>query len=114
MNVLKNPLNWLLVFVPVAFVLELSHAGATLVFGAACLAILPLAGLMGSATEALAVRTGATVGGLLNATFGNAAELIITIFVLSAGLTTVAKASIFGSIIGNVLLVLGASLLFGV
>lgn len=113
MNVLKNPLNWLLVFVPVAFGLELSHAGATLVFGAACLAILPLAGLMGSATEALAVRTGATVGGLLNATFGNATELIIAFFALSAGKFAVVKASLTGSIIGNLLLVLGLSLFVG-
>lgn len=93
--------------------LELSHAGATLVFGAACLAILPLAGLMGSATEALAVRTGATVGGLLNATFGNATELIIAFFALSAGKFAVVKASLTGSIIGNLLLVLGLSLFVG-
>ncbi|HEX7021750.1 MAG TPA: calcium/proton exchanger [Trueperaceae bacterium] len=108
-----NPLNVLLIFVPVAFVLEFSHASDTLIFGAACLAILPLAGLMGRATEELAVRTGSTIGGLLNATFGNATELIIAFFALSAGKFEVVKASITGSIIGNLLLVLGLALFLG-
>lgn len=108
-----NFLNLLLLFVPVTFWLELSHASDTLIFGAACLAILPLAGLMGQATEALAARTGSTVGGLLNATFGNATELIIAFFALSAGKFDVVKASITGSIIGNLLLVLGLSLFLG-
>ncbi len=108
-----NFLNILLVFVPVAFWLEFSHASDTLVFGAACLAILPLAGLMGTATEQLAVRTGSTIGGLLNATFGNATELIIAFFALSAGKFDVVKASLTGSIIGNLLLVLGLSIFLG-
>ena len=82
-------------------------------FGFACLAIIPLAGIMGSATERLASRLGAGVGGLLNATFGNAAELIIALAALQRGLFDVVKASLTGSIIGNVLLVLGASLLVG-
>ncbi|HSK86612.1 MAG TPA: hypothetical protein VK902_24890, partial [Rubrobacter sp.] len=69
--------------------------------------------MLGQATEFLGHHSGPRIGGVLNATFGNAAELIITIFALSAGLTTVVKASIIGSIIGNVLLVLGASLLLG-
>jgi Ca2+:H+ antiporter len=108
-----NFFNLLLVFVPVAFFLNYTGGADTLVFGAAALAILPLAGLMGRATEELAVRTGSTIGGLLNATFGNATELIIAFFALSAGKFDVVKASITGSIIGNMLLVLGLALLLG-
>ena len=77
------------------------------------LAIIPLAGLIGEATEALADKLGPGIGGLLNATFGNAAELIIALFALFKGLDEVVKASLTGSIIGNLLLVLGASLLAG-
>ena len=112
-------LNWLLVFVPVATVLEIGHrlhapwSSATAIFITACLAIIPLAGWMGKATEHLAERMGAGIGGLLNATFGNAAELIIAIVALRAGLHEVVKASIAGSVIGNVLLVLGAAMLAG-
>jgi len=84
-----------------------------LVFGACCLGLIPLAGQMGSATEELAERAGARVGGLLNATLGNAAELIITLAAIRAGLLELVKASITGSIIGNLLLVLGFSLLVG-
>jgi Ca2+:H+ antiporter len=109
----ENLLNWLLVFVPVAIVLEVTHAGAALIFGASCLAIVPLAGLMGKATEHLAEKLGEGVGGLLNATFGNAAELIIATMALNRGLTDVVKASITGSIIGNILLVFGLSALCG-
>src|SRR5262245_47516863 len=100
-------MSWLLLFVPVALVLE--HAfpeRATWILGASALAILPLAGWMGRATEELAAHTGEGVGGFLNATFGNAAELIIAIAALRAGLYDVVKASIAGSIIGNILLVL--------
>jgi Ca2+:H+ antiporter len=86
--------------------------GAAL-FVVAAIAIVPLAGWMGRATEQLAARSGAGVGGFLNATFGNAAELIIALVALSKGLTGVVKASITGSIIGNLLLVLGASILVG-
>jgi Ca2+:H+ antiporter len=82
-------------------------------FALAGLAIIPLAGLIGEATEALACRVGPGLGGLLNATFGNAAELIIALFALSKGLDPVVKASITGSVIGNLLLVLGASMLAG-
>jgi Ca2+:H+ antiporter len=103
----------LLVFVPLAVLAEWLDWGAVIVFGFAGLAIIPLAGLMGSATERLAARLGAGVGGLLNATFGNAAELIIALVALQQGLFDVVKASLTGSIIGNVLLVLGASLLLG-
>lgn len=94
-------------------VVELLHAPILLVFAFTSLALIGLAWVLGQATESLGHHAGPRIGGILNATFGNAAELIITIFALSAGLTTVVKASIIGSIIGNVLLVLGASLLFG-
>src|SRR4249920_1269263 len=107
-------MNWLLVFVPVAIALEfLAPERYLLVFAASCLGIVPLAGWLGRATEQLAERLGEGVGGLLNATFGNAAELIIALAALRAGLHDVVKASIAGSIVGNILLVLGASMLAG-
>lgn len=102
-------LRWLLLFVPVAIGAELAHAPAIVVFAAAALAIVPLSGLLGDATEQLAARTGPTIGGLLNATLGNLAELIIAIFALRAGLLDLVKGSITGSILGNLLLVLGAA-----
>lgn len=94
-------------------VAELLHAPVVLIFAVTSLALICLAWVLGQATESLGHHLGPRIGGILNATFGNAAELIITVFALTAGLTTVVKASIIGSIIGNVLLVLGASLLFG-
>ncbi|MEP6473669.1 MAG: calcium/proton exchanger, partial [Gemmatimonadota bacterium] len=103
----------LLVFIPLSWVLAQMHADPLLVFGAACIAVLPLAGLMGTATEHLAHRTGPSIGGLLNATFGNAAELIIALVALRAGLVDLVKASITGSILGNLLLILGLSLIAG-
>jgi Ca2+:H+ antiporter len=103
----------LLVFVPVAAVLAARGAGPVPVFACSALAIVPLAGLMGEATEALADRFGAGIGGLLNATFGNAAELIIAIAALRHGLHDVVKASLTGSIVGNALLVLGVSIVAG-
>ena len=107
-------LNWLLIFVPVAIGLEFlkpeSHA---LIFLVSCLAIIPLAGWLGRATEDLAHHTGEAIGGLLNATFGNAAELIIAIMAMRKGLYPVVKASLTGSIIGNILLVLGAAVFAG-
>jgi Ca2+:H+ antiporter len=107
-------MNWLLLLVPVAIGVEyLAPERHLLVFLTSALAILPLAGWMGRATEDLAERLGEGVGGLLNATFGNAAELIIALAALRAGLHDVVKASIAGSIIGNILLVLGASMLTG-
>lgn len=99
----------LLAAVPGSVILEAVGAPAAAVFATACLGVLPLAGLMGSATEALAERTGPTIGGLLNATFGNAAELIIAIVALRGGLVELVKASITGSILGNLLLILGLS-----
>jgi len=110
---LKPSLNWLLLFVPLAAGLHHGHASETLVFLFSALAIIPLAGLMGLATEQLAHRTGAGLGGLLNATFGNAAELIIALVALFNGRLGIVKASLTGSIIGNILLVLGASMLAG-
>jgi Ca2+:H+ antiporter len=92
---------------------ELLHAPTLPIFAASALALIGLAWVLGQATESLGHHAGPRIGGILNATFGNAAELIITIIALSAGLTTVVKASIIGSVIGNVLLVLGASILLG-
>ncbi|NPV68598.1 MAG: calcium/proton exchanger [Anaerolineae bacterium] len=89
------------------------HGNEVLIFATSALAIIPLAGLIGQATEELASRLGTQISGLLNATLGNAAELIITIFALRAGLTELVKASIVGSILGNLLLVAGFSLLLG-
>ncbi len=107
-------LKWLLVFVPVAIALEyLAPQRHLLIFVATAIAILPLAGWLGRATEQLADRSGEGVGGLLNATFGNAAELIIALAALRAGLHDVVKATIVGSIVGNILLVLGAAMLAG-
>lgn len=107
-------LNWLLMFVPIAIALEYVAPNQHLfIFFAAALAILPLAAWMSHATEHLAEKTGEGIGGLLNATFGNAAELIISIAALRAGLHDVVKASIAGSIVGNILLVLGAAMLAG-
>jgi Ca2+:H+ antiporter len=107
-------MNWLLAFIPLTIGLEyLAPDRHLLVFLISALAILPLAGWMGRATEDLAERMGEGGGGLLNATFGNAAELIIALAALRAGLHDVVKASIAGSIVGNILLVLGASMLGG-
>lgn len=115
-NILKLflSLNALLIFVPLSLYLEhFRPQGHTLIFFAACLGIIPLAGWMGKATEQIADRAGEGIGGLLNATFGNAAELIIAIVALRAGYLDIVKASLTGSIIGNILLVLGASFLAG-
>ncbi len=105
---------WLPIFVPVAVLLEyMAPAEHAWIFAASGLAILPLAGWMGRATEEVASYAGEGVGGLLNATFGNAAELIIGVVALNSGLYDVVKASVAGSIIGNILLVLGAAMLAG-
>ena len=103
----------MLVFVPICIVMKMMHADEVWIFTIACLAIVPLAGWMGKATEHLAGHYGPGIGGLLNASFGNAAELIIAIMALRAGYIDVVKASITGSIIGNILLVLGLSFLCG-
>ena len=110
---MKNILNWMLVLIPVAIGLEFVEADPLYIFAASAGAIIPLAGWMGRSTEWIAEHLGPGIGGLLNATFGNAAELIIAVMALRAGLHDVVKASITGSIIGNILLVLGLAVLFG-
>lgn len=112
---LRPSLDWLLIFVPIAFALRYVVAGrhGTALFIVSALAIIPIAGWMGKATEQLAHRMGEGIGGLLNASFGNAAELIIALMALRAGHIEVVKASITGSIIGNLLLVLGVSVFAG-
>jgi len=100
-------------FIPAAVALELGHASAPVIFIVAALGIIPTAALMGLATEELAARSGPGIGGLLNVTFGNAPELIIALFALNEGLQEVVKASLVGSILGNILLVLGGAMLVG-
>jgi Ca2+:H+ antiporter len=100
-------------FIPIAIALDIAHASPTVIFFAAALGIIPTAALMGIATEELAARSGPGIGGLLNVTFGNAPELIIALFALESGLHEVVKASIIGSILGNILLVLGGAMLVG-
>ncbi len=109
----KNPIALLLLGVPLAFLAEAGHWGATWVFTFSAVGIIPLANYIGESTESLAHYTGPRLGGLLNATLGNAAELIITIVAIREGLLELVKASITGSILGNLLLVLGMSMLLG-
>ncbi|MGZ3383121.1 MAG: hypothetical protein ACXVBB_23095, partial [Isosphaeraceae bacterium] len=106
-------LNWLLVFLPIGIGLKWFEASPILVFLASALAIVPLAGLMGDATEALAKFLGPTVGGLLNASLWNAPEIIISGFALHAGLVNMVKSSLTGSIIGNLLFGLGVAFFAG-
>ena len=110
---MRRPVFLLAVFIPVAIGLEIAHADPKLIFGAAALGVIPTAALVGMATEELAAKSGPGIGGLLNVTFGNAPELIIAFFALLEGLQEVVKASIVGSIVGNILLVLGAAMLVG-
>jgi Ca2+:H+ antiporter len=100
-------------FIPLAIVLELIHANATAIFLTSAAGVVPTAALMGRATEELAARSGPGIGGFLNVTFGNAPEIIIALFALNAGLQEVVKASLVGSILGNILLVMGAAMLVG-
>jgi Ca2+:H+ antiporter len=100
-------------FIPIAIALDVANAEATLIFFAAALGVIPTAALMGRATEELAARTGPGIGGFLNVTFGNAPELIIAFFALREGLQEVVKASVIGSVLGNILLVMGAAMLVG-
>ncbi len=109
----NHPLAVLLVFLPMAMLAEFTHWGEVWVFSFSAIGVIPMAGYIGEATESLAHYTGPKLGGLLNATLGNAAELIITIFAIRKGLLELVKASITGSILGNLLLVLGMSMLFG-
>ncbi|MEA2450997.1 MAG: Ca2+:H+ antiporter [Thermoleophilaceae bacterium] len=108
-----RPVYYLSIFIPIALGLSLAGASAPLVFFTSALGVIPTAALMSDATEHLATRAGPGIGGLLNVTFGNAPELIIAFFALLAGLQEVVKASLVGSVLGNSLLVLGASMLVG-
>ena len=109
-----NPILWLLAFVPVVFVVQQVEPEAhTALFVLSVLAIVPLATLLSSATEAIATKTGDAVGGLLNATLGNLTELVIALTALSAGQYTLVKASVAGAIVTNTLFMLGASFLLG-
>ena len=104
---------FLLVFAPIAVALEFAHANHIILFVIAATALIPLAKLIGDSTEHLATHYGPTVGSLLNVTFGNAAEIIIAIVAISAGLLDLVKASITGAIIGNILLIFGLSVVVG-
>src|SRR5499433_556686 len=113
-DIRHNPLLWLLVFVPVVFAVhQLTAEAHTLLFALSVLAIVPLAALLSRATEAVAAKTGDTVGGLLNATLGNLTELVIALAALHAGQYMLVKASIAGAIVTNALFMLGASFLLG-
>src|SRR6266540_2975603 len=109
----RPSLSWLLILAPVSIVGKLAFHQDLLVFLTAAGAIIPLAGLIGRGTEELSLHAGPRIGGLLNATFGNVTELIIAIFLILDGELDVVKASLIGSIIGNLLIVLGLSLLLG-
>jgi len=106
-------LRCLLIFIPISLIGVLMHFSQPLIFVFSALAIIPLAGIMGESTEVISYYAGTRIGGFLNATFGNATELIIAFFAMKAGLFDVVKASIAGSVIGNILLVLGLSMLVG-
>jgi Ca2+:H+ antiporter len=110
---MKKLMAVLYVFVPAAFVLKFGYKNDTWLFVTAALGIIPLAGMMGHATEGLAVRTGPAVGAFLNAALGNAAELIIALVALFNGKYEIVQASITGSIIGNILFILGLSFFLG-
>src|SRR5438046_3481440 len=116
MRFLTSGQGWpylLVPFIPIAIVLDVAGASATAVFFSSALGVIPTAALMGRATEELAARSGPGIGGLLNVTFGNAPELIIALVALGAGLDEVVKASLVGSVLGNILLVMGASMFVG-
>jgi Ca2+:H+ antiporter len=106
-------LKYFLIFIPISIVCSFLKINSTGIFIISALAIIPLAGVMGEATEEISTYAGPRIGGFLNATFGNATELIISFFALKAGLFDMVKASIAGSVIGNILLVLGLSMLLG-
>ena len=111
--ILGSPLNLLIVAAPISWALEFLAEGSAWVFLSASVSLIPLAGLIGLGTEELARRSGPAWGGFLNATFGNAAELIIAVVALNEGHVELVKASITGSILGNLLLVLGLSFFIG-
>lgn len=109
----SSALYLLLIFVPIAVILELAHAEHMILFIVAALGLIPLAKLIGDSTEHLAAYYGATLGSLLNVTFGNAAEIIIGVVSINAGLLDLVKASITGAILGNILLIFGLSIIAG-
>ena len=109
----RSPMNWLLLFIPITVALEHAHVSAPVLFFMAALAIVPIAAQIVGATEQLAHRTGDAIGGLLNATFGNAPELIIAFVALKAGLLEMVRASLVGAILANLMLALGVSFLLG-
>lgn len=106
-------LKYMLIFIPISFIAKFLNASGTIMFILSCLSIIPLAGLMGEGTEEISFYSGPKIGGFLNGTFGNATELIISFFALKKGLFDIVKSSIAGAVIGNVLLVVGASMLAG-
>lgn len=106
-------LRYLLIFIPISIIAKFLNVSNTWMFILSCLSIIPLAGLMGTGTEEISFYTGPKIGGFLNGTFGNATELIISFFALKQGLFDVVKSSIAGAVIGNILLVVGASMLAG-
>ena len=111
---MKPSIHWLFAFIPITLLLEhVVHASPPVLFFSAALAIVPIAALIVQSTEQIAVRTGDAVGGLLNATFGNAPELIIALVALKAGYLDMVRASIIGAILANLLLALGASFFLG-
>jgi Ca2+:H+ antiporter len=113
-NFLRKPMNWLLLFIPITVALEhLAHVSAPVLFFMAAVAIVPIAAQIVGATEQLSHRTGDAVGGLLNATFGNAPELIIAFVALKAGLLEMVRASLIGAILANLMLALGIAFLLG-
>ena len=106
-------LKYMLVFIPISFIAKFFNVSDSIMFILACLSIIPLAGLIGEGTEEISFYSGPKIGGFLNGTFGNATELIISFFALKEGLFDVVKSSIAGAVIGNILLVIGASMLAG-
>jgi Ca2+:H+ antiporter len=113
-NFLRSPMNWMLLFIPITVALDhVAHVSAPVLFFMAALAIVPIAAQIVAATEQLAHRTGDAIGGLLNATFGNAPELIIAFVALKAGLLEMVRASIIGAILSNLMLALGVAFLLG-
>ena len=112
-KILKPGIHWLYIFIPITLALEYNHASAPMIFFSAALSIVPIARLISSSTEQLATYTGDAVGGLLNATFGNAPELIIAIIALKAGLHEMVLASLVGAILANLLMATGLSFFLG-
>lgn len=106
-------LKFLLIFIPISFIAKFMNASGSVMFLLSCASIIPLAGLLGEGTEEISFYSGPKIGGFINGTFGNATELIISFFALKEGLFEVVKSSIAGAVIGNVLLVIGASMLAG-